>query len=176
MSGHSKWKQIKHKKASTDQARGKLFSKLANTISIAAKDGVDPQFNSTLRSAIDQAKRQKMPLANIERAIKRASEKDALESMLVEAYGPEGIGVLVNVITDNTNRSISELKLLFKEADTKLADPGSLAWSFEKTPEGYKPKFAVDSSKDARKIIHALEEKLLERDDVIGVYTAINSS
>ncbi|MBI2594670.1 MAG: YebC/PmpR family DNA-binding transcriptional regulator, partial [Candidatus Colwellbacteria bacterium] len=87
MSGHSKWKQIKHKKGATDLARGRLFSKLANVITIAARDGTDPQFNATLRSAIDIARKNQMPQANIDRAIKRAVEKGDLETLLVEAYG-----------------------------------------------------------------------------------------
>ena len=87
MSGHSKWKQIKHKKASMDQARGKLFSKLANNISIAARNGADPKFNSALRGAIEHAKKQNMPQANIDRAIKRVSEKGGSESLFVEEIG-----------------------------------------------------------------------------------------
>ena len=176
MSGHNKWTKIKHKKASADQARGKLFSKLGNAISIAARSGADPQFNAVLRVAIDQAKKQNMPLANIERAIKKASEKNAFEPMLLEAYGPEGVGIIVDVITDSTNRSVSELKSLFKDADTKLANQGSLIWSFEKTSDGYKPKFASSVSENTEGIIRGLKEKLLERDDVVGVYTAIDSS
>lgn len=174
MSGHSKWSSIKHKKAAADQARGKLFSKLSNTISIAARDGSDPKFNSVLKSAIDQAKKQNMPLANIERAIARAANKDDLEVMLVEAYGPEGVGILIDIITDSRNRTISELRSLFKDYNTKLADPGSLTWSFEKTPEGYKPKAILTPSPDANSKISGLVEALRLRDDVIGVYPAID--
>ncbi len=176
MSGHSKWKQIKHKKATTDQARGKLFSKLSNAISIAAQSGSDPKFNSVLRSTIDQAKKQNMPLANIERAIAKAAGKDDLETMLVEEYGPEGIGILIDVTTDSRNRTISELRSLFKDYDTKLADPGSLTWSFEKTPDGYKPKTVLTPSPGASSKVSGLVEMLRLRDDIIGVYPAIDLS
>lgn len=172
MAGHSKWKQIKHKKGATDLARGRLFSKLANIITVAAKGGSDPQFNPTLRGAIETAKKNQMPQENISRAIKRATERGDLEELLIEAYGPEGVGILVEAITDNRNRTISEVKALFKDYDTKLADPGSLLWSFEKTEEGYKPKFAPKASEGAREKIKDLIEKLEERDDVKEIYAA----
>ena len=175
MSGHSKWKQIKHKKGAADLARGRLFSKLANVITIAAKGGADPQFNPTLRSAINTARKNQMPQGNILRAIKRATEKGNLEALLVEAYGPEGLGILIEAITDNRNRTINELKALFRDYETKLADPGSLLWSFEKTAEGYKPKFAPTVSDTAKNKIRELAERLEERDDVAGVYSAAES-
>lgn len=174
MSGHNKWSSIKHKKAASDQAKGKLFSKLANNISIAARNGADPQFNPSLKSAVDQARKQNMPQVNIERAIARASEKDNLETMLIEAYGPEGVGILIDVTTDSRNRTISELRSLFKDYDTKLADPGSLTWSFEKTPEGYKPKIAATPSPEAGLKVAELVEVLLLRSDIVGVYPAVD--
>ena len=172
MSGHNKWTQIKHKKASADQARAKLFSKLAKNISIAARSGSDPKFNPALRSAIDQAKKQNMPHANIERAIKRVSEKGSLEPVLVEAYGPGGAGVLVDALTDNKNRTLGELRLLFKKHDIKTADPGSLLWSFKKTLDGYEPNIRVDIPKDERDKVSALVEELKEHEDVMGVYVS----
>ncbi|MEX2033228.1 MAG: YebC/PmpR family DNA-binding transcriptional regulator [Candidatus Colwellbacteria bacterium] len=174
MAGHSKWKQIKHKKATTDEKRAKLFSKLANIITIAARDGADPQFNPTLRSAIETARKNQMPQANTERAIKRATEKGTLEILLIEAYGPEGVGILVEAVTDNHNRTINEIKSLFKDHHTKLATPGSLLWSFEKGADGYKAKFAPAVSEAVRERIHNLVEKLEERDDVKKVYTVID--
>lgn len=172
MAGHSKWKQIKHKKGATDLARGRLFSKLANVITIAARGGADPQFNPTLRSAVETARKNQMPQENIARAIKRAAEHGDLEALLIEAYGPEGLGVLIEAITDNRNRTMNEIKALFKDYDTKLASPGSLLWSFEKTEEGYKPKFMPEVSDEAREKMRKLIEKLDERDDVKKVYAA----
>ena len=175
MAGHSKWKQIKHKKADTDEKRAKLFSKLANIITIAARDGADPQFNPTLRSAIETARKNQMPQVNVLRAVKRATEHGDLEMLLVEAYGPEGVGILVEAITDNRNRTINEIKSLFKDHDTKLATPGSLLWSFEKGADGYKARFALAVSETVRERIHNLVEKLEERDDVKKVYTVIDA-
>lgn len=175
MSGHSKWKQIKHKKATTDEKRAKLFSKLANVITIASKDGSDPQFNPTLRSAIETARKNQVPQANIERAVKRATEHGDLEMLLIEAYGPEGVGILVEAITDNRNRTMSEIKSLFKDYNTKLATPGSLLWSFEKTADGYKANFVPTASGTTREKINNLVEKLKERDDVKEVYSAIDA-
>lgn len=172
MSGHSKWKQIKHKKGATDLARGRLFSKLANVITVAAREGADPQFNPTLRSAIDAARKNQVPQANIERAIKRASEKGDLEELLIEAYGPEGVGVLIEAISDNRNRTMNEVKAMFKDYGIKIANPGSLLWSFEKTREGYKPKFTPATSEETRGKIKNLIEKLEEREDIKEVYAA----
>ncbi|MDD5710570.1 MAG: YebC/PmpR family DNA-binding transcriptional regulator [Candidatus Colwellbacteria bacterium] len=170
MSGHSKWKQIKHKKALADQGRGKLFSKLAKTIAAAARNNPDPKFNPTLRSAIEQAKRQKMPQANIERAISRASEAENQEELLLEIYGPEGVGVLVEVITDSRNRSIAEIKSVLKEHGAKIAEPGSLIWAFEKIEEGYRAKFAGAVSDGAKRAVTDLVSRLEEREDVVGIY------
>lgn len=172
MAGHSKWKQIKHKKGVTDLARGRLFSKLANVITIAAKAGADPQFNPTLRSAIETAKKNQVPQENINRAIKRATERGDLEELLIEAYGPEGIGVLIEAITDNRNRTMNEVKVLFKDYDTKLANPGSLLWSFEKTEEGYKSKFIPNATEESRVKIKNLIVELEEREDIKKVYAA----
>lgn len=175
MSGHSKWKQIKHKKGAADLARGRLFSKLANIITITAREGADPQFNPTLRSAIETAKKNQMPQENIVRAIKRATEKGDLESLLIEAYGPEGVGILVEAITDNRNRTMNEIKALFRDYDAKLANPGSLLWSFEKTDGGYRAKHAPAVSEEARSKIQGLIQKLEEREDVTKVYSALGN-
>jgi len=174
MAGHNKWKQIKYKKAATDQARGKLYSKLANNISIAARSGTDPKFNPGLRSVINQAKKQNMPVANIERAIERVSSAPNLEQMLIEAYGPGGIGILIDMNTDNKNRTIGNVRSLFKEYNTKIAEPGSLLWSFEKTPSGYKSLHTTVPPSDAQEAVKRLVEELKKRGDVVGVYLTID--
>ena len=173
MAGHSKWKQIKDKKAKTDQSRGKLFSKLANAISIAARENPDPDFNPNLRQAIERAKKQNMPAANIERAISRASEAKDLEELIIEAYGPEGVGVLIEAITDNRNRTLAEIKVIFKEHESKMAEPGALMWAFEKTDVGYTPKFPAAASETAKAQALALEAALEDHADVKAVYTAL---
>ncbi|MBI2010859.1 MAG: YebC/PmpR family DNA-binding transcriptional regulator [Candidatus Colwellbacteria bacterium] len=174
MAGHSKWKQIKHKKEASDKDRSRLFSKLTNIIQVAARGGADPEFNPVLRNAIAQAKRQNLPQATIERAIQKAkSAADALETLTIEAYGPEGIGLLVEAITDNRNRTMNELKSLFKNYETKLAEPGSLSWAFEKTEDGYEAKFKRVASEESREKIGGLTRALEDRDDVKSVYSSI---
>ncbi|MDZ4231247.1 MAG: YebC/PmpR family DNA-binding transcriptional regulator [Patescibacteria group bacterium] len=173
MSGHNKWKQIKDKKAKTDQSRGKLFSKLASVVSIAARENPDPKFNPNLRQAIDQAKKQNMPLANIERAINRAGEVKSLEELLIEAYGPEGVGLLIEAVTDNRNRTLAEVKRIFKDFDTKLAEPGALMWAFEKSDGGYAPKFPTATSAEVAKKVLSLEEALENHADVTAIYTSL---
>lgn len=173
MAGHSKWKQIKHKKESLDKGRSRLFSKLTNIIQVAARDGADPQFNPVLRNAIAQAKRQNLPQATIERAVQKAKERDGLESLLVEAYGPEGTGLLIEAITDNRNRTVNELKSLFKSYETKLAEPGSLSWAFEKEARGYRPRFERPVSEATRDKVSRLIEALEERDDIKSVHSSI---
>jgi YebC/PmpR family DNA-binding regulatory protein len=174
MSGHSKWSQIKHKKALADQGRGKLFSKLARAISVAAKGNPDPRFNPTLKSTIEQAKRQSMPQVNIERAINKANRAGGQEELLLELYGPEGVGILVEVVTDNRNRSVAEIKSILKERGVKIAEPGSLAWAFEKLGNEYRIKFESPASDAAREAIATLITELEERDDVIAVFPSFS--
>jgi YebC/PmpR family DNA-binding regulatory protein len=175
MSGHSKWKQIKHKKEATDQARGKLFSKLANAISIAAQSGTDPQFNHALKNAIEQAKRHHMPQTNIDRAINKFSEEVVLENLLLEVYGPNGTGILIEIETDNKNRVLGEIKAILKQYDAKLAEPGSLVWSFEKTIDGtYFPKFQVSISDEIKDKLVVLINLLKIQNGVVGVFSTAN--
>jgi len=135
MSGHSKWSQIKHKKAITDARRSKIFSKLAAMISVAVrKGGKDPESNPSLRLAIEKAKEFNMPKENIERAIQRGSGELAgakLEEITYEAYGPGGVGILIKTITDNKNRTAGEIKKILNENDGKLAESGSVSFQFE---------------------------------------------
>lgn len=135
MSGHSKWAQIKHKKAATDAKKGNLFSKLSRIITVAAKKGSDPAMNPVLRMAIEKARKFSLPQSNIERAIKKAEEKasgEGLEEVLYEAYGPGGSALLIEGITDSKNRTTAEIKHLLSDYDGKLAEKGTVAWLFEK--------------------------------------------
>lgn len=133
MSGHSKWSTIKRKKETSDAARGKLFSKLSRAISIAVKTGggPDPSSNSKLKVAIDAAKSANMPKINTERAISRGGGKDNLEEITYEGFGPLSIGVLVEVTTDNRNRSGQDIKVLFEKGGGRLGGPGSVSHNFE---------------------------------------------
>lgn len=135
MSGHSKWSKIKHKKGALDAKRGKIFSKLTLGISVAARTGgSDPNFNPSLRLAIEQARSSNMPSANIERAIKKTTGQDQekLEELFIEAYGSGGIALLIEAITDNKNRTINELKTLLIKYGGKTATEGSVLWLFKK--------------------------------------------
>ncbi len=136
MSGHSKWSQIKHKKALTDAKKGKVFSKLARQITIAARDkGGDPETNPVLRMTVEMARSFNMPSENVERAIKRGTgeiEGVKFEEFALEAYGPAGSALIIEGVSDNKNRSVSEIKYLLSQYGGKLANPGSVLWLFEK--------------------------------------------
>jgi YebC/PmpR family DNA-binding regulatory protein len=134
MSGHSKWSKIKRKKGSADAARGRLFSKLIKAITIAARHGGgDPDSNARLRTAVDEAKSNNMPWDNIERAIKRGTgeiEGQALEEVTYEAYGPGGVAILIESVTDNRNRVTSEIRHVLSRLNGSLGTSGSVAWQF----------------------------------------------
>ncbi|HWV84076.1 MAG TPA: YebC/PmpR family DNA-binding transcriptional regulator [Capillimicrobium sp.] len=138
MAGHSKWAGIKHKKAIVDARRGKLFTKLARAITVAAKEGGgDPDGNPALALAIQKAKDASMPKDNIERAIAKGTgagtDADALESVVYEGYGPGGVAMLVEAVTDNRNRTGAEMRHLFSKHGGNLGEPGSVAYLFDKT-------------------------------------------
>ena len=136
MAGHSHWAGIKHKKALVDAKRGKLWSKLAKAIIIAAKlGGPDPENNIRLRAAIDEAKAVSLPKDNIQRAIKRGSGEggtEQLDELIYEGYGPGGVAVLAEAVTDNRNRTAPEIKKIFEVCGGKLGTTGCVAWNFEK--------------------------------------------
>ena len=135
MSGHSKWATIKHKKAALDAKRGKAFTRLIKEIQIAARNGGDPDANPRLRTAIVAAKAVSMPADNIKRAIMRGTgelEGGQIDEILFEGYGPGGAAVLVNVATDNRNRTVSEIRHLFSKNGGNLGEQGSVAWMFER--------------------------------------------
>lgn len=136
MSGHSKWSTIKRQKGLNDQKRGKTFTKLANAITIAVKGGggvTDPTFNFRLRLAIDEARSANMPKENIERAIKRASGKEAgeIEEVIYEGFAPSGVSVIVEAATDNSLRTTSEVKSIFNKAGASFGQPGSVSYQFK---------------------------------------------
>lgn len=135
MSGHSKWATIKRKKGAADAKRGQLFSKLSRAISVAAKEGgPDPEANASLAAAIQKARDNSMPKDNIERAIQRASGGDGAdyESMLYEGYGAGGVAVICTILTDNRNRTASDLRFIFTKNGGSLGTPGSVAWQFDR--------------------------------------------
>jgi YebC/PmpR family DNA-binding regulatory protein len=137
MSGHSKWSSIKHKKGAADAKRGKLFTKLARAITVAARDGgPEPGGNPALATAIQKARDASMPKDNIQRAIDRGSgvgsDAATIERVVLEGYGPGGAAVLVEALTDNRNRTSAEVRHAFSKHNGNLGEPGSVAWIFEK--------------------------------------------
>jgi YebC/PmpR family DNA-binding regulatory protein len=137
MSGHSKWSSIKHKKGAADAKRGKLFSKLSRAIIVAAKEGgPDPAGNLALQNAIEKARSYSMPKDNIERAIARGSGADsdaqAFETVVYEGYGPNGVAVIVEALTDNRNRTAADVRAAFAKHDGNLGGSGAVAWLFER--------------------------------------------
>src|ERR1043166_8898744 len=137
MSGHSKWSTIKHKKGAADAKRGKLFSKLSRAIIVAAKEGGgDPDANLALANAIEKARSYSMPKDNIDRAIARGSgadaNADAFETVVYEGYGPSGVAVIVEALTDNRNRTAADVRAAFAKHDGNLGGSGAVAWLFER--------------------------------------------
>ncbi len=138
MSGHSKWATIKHKKAATDAKRGSLFTKLIKEISVAARGGGNPDTNPRLRVAIERAKESSMPADNIDRAIKKGTgqlEGVTYEDITFEGYGPGGVAVYIEGVSDNKNRTTAEVRTIFTKRGGNMAGAGSVAWMFEK--KGY---------------------------------------
>ncbi|MBI2591803.1 MAG: YebC/PmpR family DNA-binding transcriptional regulator [Candidatus Brennerbacteria bacterium] len=176
MSGHSHWSGIKHKKEITDKKRAVLFSKLLNAVAIAAKNEPNPQFNPRLRTVIEKAKANNVPLANIERAIKKAAETKDLEELIIEAYGPAGAAIIINAVSDNKNRTISEIRKILADNNAKIAEPGSVIWSFEQPPassenQEWRPKFKQTINPEDKNKLDTLIQELEERDDIQKVYT-----
>ena len=148
MSGHNKWSTIKHKKGAADAKRGKLFSKLIKEITVAARmGGGDIEGNARLRSAVATAKAANMPKDNIDRAVKKGTgelEGVNFEETTYEGYGPGGVAVLVNVLTDNKNRAVADIRHLFSKFNGNLGETGCVGWMFDKKGFASVPKEAVD--------------------------------
>lgn len=176
MSGHSKWAQIKRQKATTDARRGQMFTKLGREITVAARaGGGDPEANFRLRLAIQRAREANMPADNIDRAIKRAtggSDAAALEEITYEGYGPGGAAVLIEAMTDNRNRAVSEIRNIFTRAGGSLGESGCVAWLFD--PRGIISVDAAGQDPDevALQAIDAGAEDVKTEDGTVEVYTS----
>ena len=176
MSGHNKWAQIKHKKAITDAKKSKIFSKLVRFISVEARLAKGDKNTPGLRAAIEKARKVNIPSENIERAIKKASEPGtSMETVIYEAYGPGGVGIIINSLTDSKNRTAQNVKHILAKNNCSLGSMGSVAWSFdkEKTAEGiiWKPNTYVPTSNTDLELLDKLVDKLEENDDIQDVYT-----
>ncbi len=174
MSGHSKWSQIKHQKAITDHKRGQIFSKLLNAIAIAARLDPNPEYNPRLRTAIQKAKEANVPNENIDRAIARALESTKnLEEIFLEAYGPGGVAILIEVITDNKNQIIAEIKKILNTTHGKWAEPGSVRWAFEKENQSgdWQAKFKKNISEEDSLKLNQLISLLQDHSSVQKIFT-----
>jgi YebC/PmpR family DNA-binding regulatory protein len=167
MSGHSKWATIKHKKAAADAKRGKIFTKYIREISIAARiGGGDPDSNPRLRAAIAAAKAENMPNDNIDRAIQRGTgqlEGEHYEEVMFEGYGPGGVGMLVEVVTTNRNRVVSDIRHLMSKHGGNMAESGAVGWMFQRKGDLYVSKEQVDEDKLLSIVLEAGAEDV--RDD-----------
>lgn len=178
MSGHSKWSTIKHKKAATDAKRGKIFTRLAKEITVSAREGGgDPSSNVRLRLAIDKARAGNMPKDNIERAVKRGTgelEGGHLEEVVYEGYAPHGVGVLIEVVTDNRNRTVAEVRHVFNKQGGNLAEAGAVAWQF--TRKGF---ISISDDFDADEVFlvaaDAGADDVVFIDGVAEVYTDLDN-
>lgn len=176
MSGHSKWSTIKHKKAATDAKRGKIFTRHAKEITLAAREGGgDLAMNIRLRLAVDKAKADNMPKDNIERAINRGTgelEGGILEEIAYEAYAPHGVGVIIEVVTDNRNRAIAELRHTFNKQGGNMAEAGAVAWQFAR--KGYISLKEFDDQDEVFLIAaDAGADDVVFEDNLAEVYTEI---
>jgi len=170
MSGHSKWSTIKREKGAKDAKRGAVFTKIGNQIAIAARGGTDATMNSALALAIEKAKAANMPNANIQRAIDRVNDKNAavLEEATYEGYGPGGIGIIVEVATDNKNRTYPEVRTAFTKNGGNMAEPGSVAFQFAR--KGV-IRVAASGEDALLTVLDAGAEDAVEEDGELVVYT-----
>ncbi len=173
MSGHNKFSKIKREKAKTDAQKSKMFSKMAKLIQVEAKKASGNLSSPGLRAAIEKAKSVSMPSENIDRAVSKAMGADAeqMESIVYEAYGPGGSALIIDVLTTNRNKSAAEVKHILSENGASLATPGSASWAFEKTPDGWMPKTAMELSDEDAFKLEKLIEDLENNEDVQDVYT-----
>jgi YebC/PmpR family DNA-binding regulatory protein len=179
MSGHSKWKTIQHKKAATDAKRGKMFTRLTREIIIAAREGGgDPNANFNLRLAMDKAKAANMPKDNIERAVKRGTGElkgDELTEVVYEGYGPSGVALLVQVLTDNKNRTVSEVRRVLTRQGGSMAEAGAVAWQFER--KGYIAIAPNGIDRDAlfEVAVEAGADDVVFSNDLVEVFAEVSS-
>lgn len=177
MSGHNKWSQIKRAKEVTDGAKSKVFGKFARLIALETKKAGGNPNSPGVRAVVDRAKAENMPKENIERAIAKGSGADAasLESIVYETYGPGGVAILIDTLTDNRNRTAQEMKHLLSKNGCELAAPGSAAWAFSKNPDGsYTPTSTIGVSDTDGDALMEILSQIDDNDDVQEVYTNIS--
>jgi YebC/PmpR family DNA-binding regulatory protein len=180
MSGHSKWSTIKRKKAANDAKRGSAFTRLAREIALAAREGGgDPEANFALRLAVEHARAANMPKDNIERAIKRGTGEDkdaaAFERILYEGYAPHGVAVMMEVVTDNRNRTVAELRHTLSKAGGTMAEAGAVAWQFRRAAYFSIPAAGVDREKLFETAVEAGADDVVFGDDSIEILAPVEA-
>ncbi|MDD3284191.1 MAG: YebC/PmpR family DNA-binding transcriptional regulator [Patescibacteria group bacterium] len=177
MSGHSKWATTKHKKALVDAKKSSIFTKLAKIISVAARNGADSDMNFQLRMAIDKARAFSMPKENIERAIAKGAgigEQNNLEEITYEGYGPEGVAIIIELVTDNKNRSASEIRHILSKTGGSLGASNSVLWQFEKRGVIYLKNTELSDEQELL-IIDAGADDIEKTEDGIMILTSIEN-
>lgn len=177
MSGHNKWSKIKHKKAASDAQKSKIFSKHAAMIAMESRKAGGDANAANVIAAVDRAKKDSMPKENIERAIAKGSGAGgaALEQILFEGYGPGGVAILIEAVTDNNNRTAPEIRHIFTKAGLAIGTPGSAAWAFTKTSDGYIPNNPMGLDDETGEKLADFIESVENQDDVVNVYTAADT-
>jgi YebC/PmpR family DNA-binding regulatory protein len=178
MSGHNKWSKIKHKKGATDAQRSKLFSKHSALITMEVKKAGGSPDAAGVLSAVERAKKDSMPKDAIERALTKGAGTGgaAIEEITFEGYGPGGVALIIQTVTDNNNRTAPEIRHVFSKVGLELGVPGSALWAFTKTQDGYVPNNPMELDDDTGEKLAEFIDRLEEKDDVINVYSAADTS
>lgn len=171
MSGHSKWSKVKNRKAVTDAKKNKIYSKMAKVISVEVKKANGDIKSATVQAAVKKAREYNVPNENIERALKKNDNMAQMESIMYETYGPGGVALMIEALTDNRNKAASEIKHILVENGCALAAPGSASWAFTKTAEGYMPNTMTPISEEDGLKLDKLIEELEDNDEVQEIYT-----
>jgi len=171
MSGHNKFSKIKHLKAKNDAQKSKSFGKLVRLITVEAKKANGNINSPGLAAAIEKARKENMPNDTIDRAVKKATDSVAMDSFVYETYGPGGVAILIDVLTDNRNKAAQEIKHILSLNDLALASPGSASWAFQKTGEGWEPTSTMPLEESDIEKLTKLIEDLDANDEVQEVFT-----
>lgn len=171
MSGHSKWSKVKNRKAVTDVKKNKIYTKMAKVLSVEVKKANGDIKAANVQAAIKKAHEYNVPNENIERALKKNNDSAQMESIMYEAYGPGGVALMIEALTDNRNKAAGEVKHILVEHGSALAAPGSASWAFTKTAEGYMPNTMAPISEEDGIKLDALIEDLEDNDEVQEIYT-----
>ena len=173
MSGHNKWSQIKHKKEKTDGAKAKVFSKFAKLITVEAKKAKGDKNAANVRAVVERARAENVTNDVIDRAIKKAGEVggNAMESIVYESYGPGGVALIIEALTDNKNKAAQEVKHILSENGFSLAAPGSASWAFEKKEGRFVPTMTVELSDADLELLEKLVNELEESEEVQEIFT-----